>query len=116
MPSEKLQKMYTYDPNRPLTNGSRTPPPTVTQAPYVSTNQQIYQTLGSAPAPYTPARDSDTGYMYASQMSAKAHPGYRSVSMINPQAAEIQRGHVGTQPNGDILIQVLHTIRKFDSY
>jgi hypothetical protein len=67
-------------------------------------NQQIYQTLGSAPEPYTPARDLDTGYMYPSQMSA----GYRSVSMINPQATEIQRGHVGTQPNGDILIQVLH--------
>ena len=73
---------------------------------YQNPNQQIYQTLGSAPTPYTPGNQTDAGYMYSSQMSTKAAPGYRSVSLINPQATEIQRGHIGVQTNGDILVQV----------
>ena len=98
---------YTYDPNRPLTNGSKTPPPTVAALPYSNPNPPIYQTLGNAP--YTPGKfagEPDVPYMFSSQSSSKAYPGYRSVSMLNPQATEIQRGHVGTQTNGDIIVQV----------
>jgi hypothetical protein len=102
--------MYTYDPNKPLTNGSRTPPPTISNTgAYQNPNQQIYQTVGStAASPYVSGRfpaESDP-YMFSSQSSSKINPGYRSVSMLNPQAVEVQRGHVGTQPNGDILVQV----------
>jgi hypothetical protein len=102
--------MYTYDPNKPLTNGSRTPPPTVTNTvAYQNPNQPIYQTIGTNGLPLSvsgryPA-ESDP-YMFSSQSSSKPNPGYRSVSMINPQAVDVQRGHVGTQPNGDIIVQV----------
>jgi hypothetical protein len=101
--------MYTYDPNKPLTNGSRTPPPTVSNTGvYQNPNQPIYQTVGSnAASPYVSGRyqAEPDPYMFSSQASGK-NLGYRSVSMINPQAVEVQRGHVGTQPNGDILVQV----------
>jgi hypothetical protein len=36
-----------------------------------------------------------------------APAGYRSVTMINPQAADLQRGQVGTKQNGDIIVQVV---------
>jgi hypothetical protein len=99
---------YTYDPNKPLTNGSRTPPPTVPNTVYANPNQPIYQTVTNNGPPLTTSgrypMESD-GYMFSSQSSSKPN-GYRSVSMLNPQAIDVQRGHVGTQQNGDIIVQV----------
>ncbi len=95
---------YTYDPSRPVLNGSYSPPPTYTNAYAPTTQNQIYQT--ATPNSFSKF-DADNQYMYSSIAARNpSTPGYRSVSLLNPQASDVQRGHIGTQENGDILIQV----------